>query len=390
MTVLAVWDRFRRVGDDRVLAGVAGGLARALGVDPAYVRAAFIALTACLGAGVVLYMLLWLSRRDNIDDSIQPVTLRAAQQAGLGIGFVGLLLLLREVGAWPGDNFVWSVVLVVFGVAVMWHRTDGRIARLAFPSDSEQRPSAIQILSGAVLAVAGVALALSQVAVLAQVGSLVFGIAITLVGISLVFGPWMLRLIRDLGDERRDRIRATERAEVAAHLHDSVLQTLALIQRSDDPRRTVTLARAQERELRAWLYGRQSDAVGTPLSVAMEALVGTIESNHDVLVEFVTVGDAELTPNLDALVAATGEALTNAAKHAGVRDISLYVEIDDGTVEVFVSDQGKGFDLDAVPADRRGVAESIIGRMHRHGGRATITSEPGEGTEVHLSMEMST
>ena len=384
MAMTAVWDRYRRADDDRVLAGVSAGLGRALGIDAAYVRAAFIVLTACLGIGVLAYLILWAARRTDVADHVRPVTLRTPQQVGLALGFLGTLLLLREGGIWPGDNVLWSIALVAFGVAVMWHRTDGRIARFAFPGDTEQRPSVLQIMAGAVLTVAGVALALSQVSALAQVGSLVFGIAITVVGISLVFGPWILRLLRDLGDERRDRIRATERAEVAAHLHDSVLQTLALIQRSEDPRRTVTLARAQERELRAWLYGRQSATDGTPLSIAMEALAGRIESQHDVMVELVTVGDAEVNGHLDALVAATGEALTNAAKHAGVSEISLYVEVEDDSIDVYVSDQGKGFDPETVPDDRRGLAESIVGRMERHGGSAVVSSEPGDGTEVHL------
>lgn len=386
MVMTAVWDRYRRASDDRVLAGVAAGLGRAVGIDAAYVRAGFIVLTACLGIGVFVYLILWAVRKSEVDDYLPTVTLRAPQQAGLAVGFLGFLLLLREVGVWPGDAVLWSITLVAFGVAVMWHRTDGRIGRIAYPGDSEQRPSVAQILAGAVLTVAGVALALSQVGALAQVGSLVFGVAITVVGVSLVFGPWIVRLIGDLGDERRDRIRATERAEVAAHLHDSVLQTLALIQRSDDPRRTVTLARAQERELRAWLYGRQSTTDGTPLSIAMEALAGRIESQHDVIVELVTVGDAQLNGHLDALVAATGEALTNAAKHAGVSEISLYVEVEGDSIDVYVSDQGKGFDHATVPEDRRGVTESIVGRMERHGGTATITSGPGDGTEVHLTI----
>ncbi len=387
MTLAGTWDRYWRADQDRIVAGVAGGLARALGVDASYIRAAFLTLTACLGVGVLVYLILWAARREPTDDRVAPIDdLRAPQQAGLAIGFLGLLLLLREFGVWPGDNLVWSIALVAFGVAVMWHRTEGKIARLALPGDNDRRPSVVQILAGAVLAVAGVALALSQVAVLAQAGSLVFGIAITIVGIGLVFGPWILRLIRDLGDERRDRIRATERAEVAAHLHDSVLQTLALIQRTDDSRRAVTLARAQERELRAWLYGRQPDTDGMPLSVAMEALAGRVESTHDVMVELVTVGDAELNGHLDSLVAATGEALNNAAKHAGVDEVSLFVEIEDGTVDVYVSDQGKGFDPATVPEDRHGLSQSIVGRMERHGGVADIRSEPGEGTEVHLSI----
>jgi signal transduction histidine kinase len=176
---------------------------------------------------------------------------------------------------------------------------------------------------------------------------------------------------------------------MAAHLHDSVLQTLALIQRSDDPRRMVTLARAQERELRRWLYERAPAPRGDHLSAALQAAADRVEADFDVRVEVVSVGDLALDERLTALVAAAGEALTNAAKHAGVERISLYSEVGEEAVEVWVSDQGKGFDPEAVAVDRRGIADSLVGRMHRYGGSAAITSESGEGTEVHLSIQRS-
>jgi signal transduction histidine kinase len=172
---------------------------------------------------------------------------------------------------------------------------------------------------------------------------------------------------------------------MAAHLHDSVLQTLALIQRTDDRRRMVTLARAQERELRAWLFGVQATA-GYRLSAALTELGARVEADHDVPVEVVTVGDAGMDDRLQALVAAAGEAVVNAARHSGAPSVSLYTEVGEEAVEVWVSDQGKGFDPAAVPPDRRGISQSVVGRMQRHGGSATVTSTVGEGTEVYLRL----
>jgi signal transduction histidine kinase len=205
----------------------------------------------------------------------------------------------------------------------------------------------------------------------------------------LIFGPWVVRLAGDLAAERRDRIRSEERSDMAAHLHDSVLQTLALIQRSDDPKKMVTLARSQERELRSWLYGTERPAGGTSLSAALEDAAGRVEQAHDVPVEVVVVNDVPVAQGgLAALVRAAAEAMNNAARHSGTNRVSVYAEAMNGTVDVYVSDQGGGFDPDSIPDDRHGVRESIIGRMSRHGGAATILSEPGEGTEVHLEMPM--
>jgi len=207
--------------------------------------------------------------------------------------------------------------------------------------------------------------------------------------------PWWVRLVRDLGSERSARVAERERAEVAAHLHDSVLQTLALIQRQpENAREVLRLARSQERQLRTWLYGptgyastgtgRDADPVTFPAALA--AAAGEVEDTYTVAVAPVVVGDAAMDPQLAALVAAAREAMVNAAKHAGVAEISVYAEIGAGRAEVFVRDRGSGFDPDTVATDRRGLAQSIRGRMERHGGRAVVRSQPGQGTEVELTM----
>src|SRR2546423_5435500 len=190
-------------------------------------------------------------------------------------------------------------------------------------------------------------------------------------------------MARQLTEERRDRIRAEERQEVAAHLHDSVLQTLSMIQRSEDPARMSALARVQERELRAWLYRpQQGDPSGDLLSAAVDELAERIELSHRIRVESVVVGDTPLDAGLQAVVDACGEALTNAAKHSGAASVSLYVEVDPESVTAYVRDQGKGFDPQTVPDDRRGIADSVRGRLQRYGGTAEVVSSSGEGAEV--------
>ena len=187
-----------------------------------------------------------------------------------------------------------------------------------------------------------------------------------------------------LANERAERIRSEERAEVAAHLHDSVLQTLALIQkRSSEPGEVGSLARGQERELRNWLYGAANLNADT-LAGALEEVCADIEERQRVEVELVTVGDCPLDSHSGALVAATREAITNAAKFSGVEKVSVYGELRGEDLRVFVRDRGVGFDPETVPDDRRGIRESIVGRMRRHGGDAIIRSSPGGGTEVEL------
>lgn len=178
---------------------------------------------------------------------------------------------------------------------------------------------------------------------------------------------------------------------MASRIHDSVLQTLALIQRrADQPQRVVHLARAQERELRAWLFGGSApgsmDGQATTLAAGIQVIQQEVEASHGITVEAVTVGDCDLDEGLNALLAAAREATVNAAKWSGADVVALFAEVEPGSVSLYVRDRGRGFDPQKVPADRKGLAESVHGRMARHRGTATVRSAPGEGTEVSLTM----
>jgi len=213
----------------------------------------------------------------------------------------------------------------------------------------------------------------------------VLAVVMTVIGLALLTGPWWIRMVSDLGEERSERIRSQERAELAAHLHDSVLQTLALIQRNaSSPREVTRLARGQERELRTLLYGART--ASGQLSEALRGAAGEVEDAYAIKVDVVVVGDAPLSERFGALVAACREALVNAAKHAGVETVSLYAEVEDSACLCFVRDRGSGFDPAAVDADRQGLRGSIIGRVERHGGQVSVRSSPGAGTEVEIRM----
>jgi len=206
----------------------------------------------------------------------------------------------------------------------------------------------------------------------------------------VLLGPWWLRIARDLVVERQARVRAEERADIATRVHDSVLQTLALIQRrADQPQQVVALARAQERELRSWLFdGRPPGSIDEAMTLAggVRLIQQEVEAQHGVAVEIVMVGDCPLDDDLAALLAAAREATVNAVKWSGAGVVSIFAEVEPKEVSVFVRDRGKGFDPATVPADRKGLAESVRARMARRGGHATIRSAPGEGTEVSLTM----
>jgi signal transduction histidine kinase len=217
------------------------------------------------------------------------------------------------------------------------------------------------------------------------------GIVLLVGGIALAFGPWWLRIAMEAAAERRARIRAEERADMASRVHDSVLQTLALIQRrASDQQQVIQLARAQERELRAWLFdGRPPGSMeGQASTVAdgVRLIQQEVEVQHGLAVDAVTVGDCELDDDLSALLAAAREATVNAAKWSGAEVVSLFAEVEPDSVSLFVRDRGRGFDPEAVPGDRKGLAESVTARMARRGGTATIRSAPGKGTEVSLIM----
>lgn len=206
-----------------------------------------------------------------------------------------------------------------------------------------------------------------------------------LIAVALLFAPWWMRLIRQVSTERLERVREFERAEIAAHLHDSVLQTLTLIRKNaGDPKTVATLARAQERDLRSYLYeDRRTEAQS--VANALAKVVAEVEDAHAVAIDVVSVGDTPTTTRLKAAVAAVKEAVSNAARH-GTPPISVYAELTDEAYEVFVRDSGPGFNPKRVPAGRLGIKESIVGRISRHGGTATVTSKKGSPTEVHLSM----
>jgi signal transduction histidine kinase/phage shock protein PspC (stress-responsive transcriptional regulator) len=393
---------FPRSRVDRVLGGVAAGLGERMGIDPVVVRIGFVILSAAGGAGLLAYAGCWLVSHEPSDDAppaARPPAPSVQQLAALGLIVLGTLVLLRGVGLWFGDALSWPVALAGAGSAVIWSRSDeqerARLAGLAtrIPGDPLRTvlagPASLpRVLVGGILLAAGMltVLAANQALTFRAFGPVLLAMAVTTAGLSLLLGPWIVRLARQVTEERRERIRSEERAEVAAHLHDSVLQTLALIQRAEEPREMATLARSQERELRAWLYG--GDADPARLRTAVEAAAAKVEQLHRVPVDAVVVGDAAVDDRVRALVQAATEAASNAARHSGADQVSLFAEVVDGAVVLYVTDQGKGFDPDAVPVGRHGIAESIRGRMARHGGTATITSHPGEGTEVGLRMPL--
>jgi len=276
---------------------------------------------------------------------------------------------------------------LAFGTAALTDRNmPGPLSALIDPS--VDHPGRIRTVLGVLLLIGGLAVMANSIGPVAQLGAVVLAVALTGVGLLVAFGPWVRRLANDLGEERRERIRQEERGEMAAHLHDSVLQTLALIQRTDDPNRMSMLARHQEGELRDWLYGNVPlDGIDL-LSTALRAMVSKVESDHQIPVEVVTVGDLPLDDRTRAVLGAANEALVNAAKHSGASRLSVYMEVSEGRVEIYVTDQGKGFLIDQVPDDRKGIEHSIVARADRAGATVNIESEPGEGTEVKISIDL--
>ncbi|MCE3554273.1 PspC domain-containing protein [Pseudonocardia sp. RS11V-5] len=401
----------RRSG--RLLAGVAGGVADHLGIDVLWVRVAFVVLAAANGAGVIAYGLLWVFVRQEAADVTRQVSVKERQQAmglaalGLGIGLAGAALQNQVVG-W----IVGPLGVAALGAAVVWREAD-EAQRRRWTSGARSgflgggRMALLRVGAGGVFVAAGITVFLLGNLDLGQLQFGVLAVLATLVGVAVLTVPWWVRLARDFGEERRQRIVTAERAEIAAHLHDSVLQTLALIQKqSHDPREVQRLARGQERELRNWLYGPSGYGrggrpapPGETLASALQAAAAEVEDTYAITVNPVIVGDHPLGDtdgDLRALVLAAREAMVNAAKHAGVDEVSVYAEVETGAdeeedpvrteVHVFVRDRGKGFDPDAVPEDRHGLADSVHGRMGRHGGKVRLRSTPGEGTEVHLEM----
>ncbi|MEU9982744.1 PspC domain-containing protein [Streptomyces sp. NPDC050856] len=401
-----------RSADGRMLGGVARGLAGHLGLPVIWVRLVFLALFLADGYGVLLYALFWIvvplgvggrahrsslfatapdgRRRLRRPDKVQTTALIA-----LLVGGVAFVSNVNVAG--DGNQYVWPTLLVGLGVVLVWRQVDN--ARRARWTEYGRRKRLFQLARGlAGVALVGMGLTVFMVVrgSAAQLGTALTAAVAVLAGMALLAGPWLVRMTQDLSEERTMRIRAQERAEVAAHVHDSVLHTLTLIQRNaEDPGEVRRLARAQERELRDWLYkpdgmgraGEEDEEPGT-LAEAVKRAAAEVEDEHGVPLEVVVVGDCPLDEKLAAQSQAAREAMVNAAKYGGGGGaVQVYAEVEGRTVFVSVRDRGPGFDLDSVPADRMGVRESIIGRMQRNGGTARLRSVPGEGTEVELEME---
>lgn len=372
-----------RRSDARVIAGVCEGIAQHLGVPAMAVRVVFVALTAFGGSGVLAYAALWafmpLQRPEQTDRRVVARRDRGQAVALIAVA-LGVVLLVAQLDLIGGTEVVVPLLIAGAGVALIWRRMDER------PAPTGNR-GWLLLLGGAALVVAGLIAFLIQADQLGAARQALVAIVVIVVGLVLVTAPWWWRLATELTAERRERIRTQERAEVAAHLHDSVLQTLALIQRHvDSPREVARLARGQERELRSWLYGRGPDPEAR-FAAAIQAAAAEVEDSYAVAVEAVVVGDCELDNAAGAVVQAAREALINAARHAGVDEVSLYAEVEPKRIAVYVRDRGVGFDPAAVPEDRQGLRGSIEGRMQRHGGRANVRSAAGAGTEIELTMD---
>jgi signal transduction histidine kinase/phage shock protein PspC (stress-responsive transcriptional regulator) len=388
----------------RVVAGVGSGIAAHLGLPTIAVRIAFVALLPLDGLGAVLYAAFWAVL------PVAPVPGRAGRDnrqvlpyLALGIG----ILILQAKAGWGGADasLGWLVALIAVGAGTIWHLADPGARRRwseAMPrapwlglvlAGTDRRRYMLRLVGGGICVIGGI---IGIIVVFAPFSGAGFAAilngslfaAVAMAGVALVVGPLLWRTFGQLRAEREGRIREQERAEVAAMVHDQVLHTLALIQRNaGDSKAVLRLARGQERSLRNWLY-KPAAAACERLSAALEEAVAEVEDTYAIAVESVTVGDLDVDERIGALVAATREALVNAAKHAKVEVVSLYAEVEPGSAAVFVRDRGIGFDMSTVEDDRHGVRGSIIGRMERHGGRVEIRSQPGEGTEVRLTMSV--
>jgi signal transduction histidine kinase len=392
--------RLYRSPNNRLLAGVAAGIAEHLGVPVMAVRIGFVVLAALNGLGALLYAAFWSvlppapGERRGRRDAVQLAAFLA-----LGLGVVWLLIL---AGQGLQSAFGWLVAVVALGAGIIWHQSDAK-RRLrwseAMPNtpwlapvvETDRRAYLLRFVGGGVLVVVGIigtAVVVSPITH-TSFAALLYGLLFALMalaGVGLALAPLLWRTFNQLRTEREARIREQERAELAAMIHDQVLHTLALIQRNPgDMKSVLRLARGQERTLRTWLY-HSTASPNERFGAALEEAAAEVEATYAIAVETVVVGDRGVDERERAVVAAAREALVNAARHAGVATVSLYAEVEADQVTVFVRDRGVGFDPSTVDEKRHGVNGSIVGRMRRHGGTAEIRSEAGNGTEIRLTM----
>ena len=392
------------------LGGVCAGLSDHLGWSPLVLRVLFVVLAATRLVGVALYLVLWLVMPRGSTQRAAP-GIEAATRTGMrsatselrpvDYGVAGALALLGIGLAWIVQTSPWALdplllaagLLVAGGIGVIWWQADQASAREVRRGTSLRRwleplmahwTTIATIVVGLVAIGIGIALFVATQP-MSEFGRTVLVLGSAVAALVLVSLPWILRVRQSLAQARDDKLLADARADMAAHLHDSVLQTLALIQRqAKDPRAVVRLARRQERELRQWLYGETTDEA--TLSQALTASALDVETDHGIDVDLVTVGDCDLTADMTAVVRAAREAMVNAARHAGVERVDVYAEVDEDQVSVFVRDRGVGFDPASIDPDRMGIRGSIVERVRRAGGRAIIRSSPGEGSEVRLEL----
>jgi signal transduction histidine kinase/phage shock protein PspC (stress-responsive transcriptional regulator) len=400
------------VAEGAVLGGVCTGLARHLGWPVMVIRIGFVALLLVQFVGAIAYGALWLLLPP--ETAATPPGLEAASRNGmrtqpkparrpdwgmlvaLGALGTGLLWIVQTSGLGISQTLFWPVAFACAGAALVWRQADsaqqkrwraeagGRVWLAPFVARGGW-PAVVRVVLGLGLVGAAFGLVIAQQNQLQQLPEVMAMTVLALAGLAIVLAPWLYRSRSALNQARAEKVRADARADMAAHLHDSVLQTLALIQRqADDPKAVQQLARRQERELRGWLYGDAAEE--STLKAALTAAAAEVEDERAIPVEVVMVGDCETTDALSALVRAAREAMVNAAKHSGADSIDVYAEVDEEHVEVFVRDRGHGFNLDSVGEDRMGVKGSIIDRMRRHGGSATIRTGPDIGTEVRLEI----
>ncbi|MFE0462850.1 PspC domain-containing protein [Kitasatospora sp. NPDC058965] len=446
--------RLYRSPRSRMLGGVAHGLAVHLGLPVTWVRVAFVLLFFANGIGVLLYAAFWFvvpigigepalgsgyvwagdqfvpagasgvspdplrkgrrGRLGRLRDLLQvtfqgePVIAEdvpagtepggragtrqnAGQLAALLALVIGVMALLNVFGIQSAKPYTWPLLAIGVGVALVWRQADDSRWQRWFGLDGGRRRTAVvRVGAGVLLVAAGIIGFLVLQGVGSTLAAVVEASLAVLAGVLVLTGPYALRMWQDLGAERTARIRAQERAEIAAHIHDSVLHTLTLIQRrAEDPKEVQRLARAQERELRLWLYRPEAAAEAAPDTLAerIREVVAEVEDRHGVPIELVCVGDCPMDEKIAAQLRAAREAMVNAAKYGGGGPVQVYAEVEGRTVLVYVRDHGPGFDPDSVPEDRMGVRESIIGRMKRNGGTARVRPAPDGGTEVELEME---
>ncbi len=404
--------RATRVAEGAMLGGVCTGLARHLGWPVMVIRAGFVALLIFQFLGVIAYGALWLllppeptttapgleaASRTGLRDASRP---RRRVDWGMLVALVafggGLLWLVQTSGFGVSQQLFWPVAFACAGAALVWRQADsaqqkkwraeagGKVWLAPFVARGGW-PALVRVIVGLGLVGAAFGIVLAQEGHIDQLPEVMAMTTLALAGLAVVLAPWLHRSRAALNQARAEKVRADARADMAAHLHDSVLQTLALIQRhADDPKAVSQLARRQERELRTWLY--EDELPETTLKAALTAAAAEVEDERGVPVDVVVVGDCDTSDQVQALVRAVREAIVNAAKHSGADKIDVYAEVDDDRVEVFVRDRGHGFDLDDVGEDRMGVKGSILDRMERHGGKASVRSRPGEGTEVRLEI----